>query len=163
MDVAGVPEIVGGRLLLGGAMTWTSNAGSNVCNLPSETHTTMPRCMPTSAAPGVPDNEPVDVLKVAQVGFASIPKSSASPSASAAEGVNEYEDPWLTLVAGVPEIVGALLPALTAAASSSSPPHAASEIPSATMTDPRNSCRVSPMPESPQEIPGGHMATLVPC
>src|SRR6185503_9365522 len=87
----------------------------------------------------------------------------ASPSASAADGVNEYEDPWLTLVAGVPEIVGARLPALTAAASSSAPPQAASEIPSATITDPRNSSRVRPIPESPPRSPWGRMATLVPC
>ena len=94
IEVAGLPEIVGGRLvLLGGAMTLTSNAGRTVCALPSETHTTIPRCMPTSAAAGVPDSSPVAVLNDAQAGFASMPKISASPSASAAAGVNAYDDP----------------------------------------------------------------------
>jgi len=49
--------------------------------------------MPTSAAAGVPDSWPVAVLKDAQAGFASMPKISASPSASAATGVNVYGDP----------------------------------------------------------------------
>src|SRR5262245_44918195 len=46
IEVAGVPEMVGGRLLLDGAVTCTSNAGSSACALPSETQTTMPRCIP---------------------------------------------------------------------------------------------------------------------
>jgi hypothetical protein len=53
-------------------------------------------------------SRPVEVLKLAQTGLFVIAYVSALPSASEADGVNEYAVPAVTLVAGVPLIVGAL-------------------------------------------------------
>jgi hypothetical protein len=71
-----------------------------------------------------------------------MPKISESPSASAADGLKEYAEPWLTDVAGEPAIVGARLPLAAAAASSSSlPPHAANETANDTRTHSRERSR----------------------
>jgi hypothetical protein len=61
----------------------------------------------------VPDNRPVVVLNVAHAGGFTMLNVNALPFASAAVGVNEYALPATTDVAGVPEMVGAMLPLLT--------------------------------------------------
>jgi hypothetical protein len=49
--------------------------------------------MPTFAAAGVPLNSPVAVSNAIQPGLASMPNTSGSPSASVADGLNEYALP----------------------------------------------------------------------
>ncbi len=74
---------------------------------PSETEMTMFEKVLTSVAVGVPDNLPVLRSNVAQPGLFAMPKPSVWPSGSEAVGTNEYGWPTVTVVAGVPEIVGA--------------------------------------------------------
>jgi hypothetical protein len=104
--VAGVPEIVGARFAA--ALTVIANGASDTpAASPSLTLMTMPLNVPTFWLVGVPDSRPVPVLNVAQLGMFAIVKPSVSLSASAALGVNEYAVPAVTLVGGVPLIVGA--------------------------------------------------------
>jgi hypothetical protein len=60
--------------------------------------------LPTAV--GVPLSLPLDLLKEAQAGLFAIEKRSLAPSGSEALGLKEYEEPTLTRVAGLPEIVG---------------------------------------------------------
>jgi hypothetical protein len=101
--VGGVPEIVGGRF--GAAVTAMANAGSETLAAPSLTLMPMLANVPLLA--GVPVSRPVAVLNVAQLGRFTIAKVKVPPSGSLAVGVNEYAVPTVTVVGGVPEIVGA--------------------------------------------------------
>jgi hypothetical protein len=105
--VAGVPEIVGATF--GTAATVIANEGSDAVARPSFTLMTMPDVVPTFAVDGVPLNRPVDVLNVAQVGMPWMLNVSGSLSASVAVGWNAYAWPAVTLLAGVPVMVGAVL------------------------------------------------------
>ena len=51
------------------AFTVTEKAARDAVEVPSLTEMTMPEEVPTFAACGVPDNAPVAVLKLAQVGL----------------------------------------------------------------------------------------------
>ena len=62
--------------------------------------------MPTLPAAGVPLSCPVAMLKVAQGGRFVIENDSVWPAGPLAVGVNEYVVPAVTLVGGVPEMVG---------------------------------------------------------
>ena len=62
--------------------------------------------MPPADAPGTPLMPPVEALNDNQAGLPEILNDNASPSASAALGVNEYVCPSVTDAAGDPEIVG---------------------------------------------------------
>src|SRR5688572_18319277 len=109
--VAGVPVIVGSALT---ELTVIENAATEAPICPSVTLIKMFACVPTWLAPGVPLSCPVLVLNAAQTGWFAIANVKLSPSGSFAVGVNEYCDPWFTVVAGVPVIVGgALLAAST--------------------------------------------------
>src|SRR5262245_30173685 len=103
-DVAGVPEIVGGRL--GAALTVMAKGGSETLLVPSLTLIAILLNAPTFAAAGVPVSRPVAVLNVAHVGRFAIANVSAPPSGSLAVGAHEYAAPTFAVVAGVPEIVG---------------------------------------------------------
>jgi hypothetical protein len=77
---------------------------------------TIPEYVPRSVAAGVPLNCPVALLKPAQPGFPVMENVRLFPAGSLAVGVKEYAVPTVTLVPGVPEIVGgdgAALPAST--------------------------------------------------
>jgi hypothetical protein len=103
--VGGTPVIVGGRFA--GALTTIENVAS--CALPpcpSLTLMPMPENVPTSPAAGVPCRRPVVALNVAQLGLFAMLNVSVPPSESLAVGVNEYCVPAVTVVGGVPEIVG---------------------------------------------------------
>src|SRR5690349_5459422 len=67
------------------------------------------REVPTAAAVGVPLRRPVVALKFSQLGLPVIENCSVLPSGSDAVGVNVYAWPTVTLVRGVPEMVGARL------------------------------------------------------
>ena len=85
--VGGAPEIDGGTF--GTALTTIEKAAScAVPPCPSLTPTTIPENVPTFAAVGVPDNRPVAVLNVAQVGRFVMLKVNAPPSGSLAVGWN---------------------------------------------------------------------------
>ena len=84
------------------------NAASAALALPSLTLITMFEYVPALAPVGVPDSCPVAVLNVAHAGRFAIANVSVSPSPSAAVGRNVYALPALTVLAGVPLIVGAL-------------------------------------------------------
>ncbi len=103
--VAGVPLIVGGRLVVG-AVTVIANAGRAALALPSLTLMTMPEKLPVVPVGGVPVNAPVCMLKVAQAGLPAIANVSGLSSGSAAVGTNVYGVPAATDVIGAPEIVG---------------------------------------------------------
>lgn len=69
-DVAGVPEIVGGRFAVaGGAVTWIENGGSVAVDRPLLTLIVIFESLPSSAAEGVPLNVPLEALKLAQTGL----------------------------------------------------------------------------------------------
>ena len=109
--VAGVPKIVGG--VFGAGPTVSVNGASEVVALPSVTLIVTVDEVLASATVGVPLNRPVDVLNVAQVGFPVTLNVRVSPLTSLAVGWNAYG--WFTgaEVAGVPEIVGAVLAGVT--------------------------------------------------
>ena len=88
------------------ACTVTLNAGSDAVRVPSLTVMTMPAVVPTSPAPGVPDSAPVLVLNAAHAGLFVMLKVSVLPSGSLAVGVNAYAFPGMTVIPGVPLIVG---------------------------------------------------------
>ena len=103
--LAGEPEIVGARLVCATVM---ANAGRLVDAVPSLTLITMPDAVPTSAAAGVPESVPSVLLIDNHAGLPRTLNVRLSPSASAAVGRNVYAWPTVALLAGEPEIVGAL-------------------------------------------------------
>jgi hypothetical protein len=106
-DVAGVPEMVGGRLLGVASATLMVKAASAALACPSLTLMMMFANVP--ALLGIPLKVPSVVENVAQTGLFWMLKVSASPSGSLAVGVKSYALPTVTEVGGVPEIVGARL------------------------------------------------------
>jgi hypothetical protein len=105
--VAGVPEIVGAAFTVAVPLAAMLKAGCKDAEVtPSVTMIMMLDVVP--AAVGVPLRRPVVVLNVAQVGLLRIENVSALPSGSLAAGWNEYADPTLAVVDGVPLIVGDL-------------------------------------------------------
>jgi hypothetical protein len=91
------------------ALTVIENAASDVVALPSLTRITMFEYVPICASVGVPLRRPVEVLKDTHAGLFEMLKVKESPFESLAVGVNEYAEPTPTDVAGVPEILGAVL------------------------------------------------------
>ena len=90
-ELAGVPEIVGARLDGPGALplvTAIAKTGKAVRATPSDTETSMPPCVPMSAAVGVPHNLPVAASNCAHTGFPVTRKASVWPSASDTCGMN---------------------------------------------------------------------------
>src|SRR4026209_2094386 len=104
---AGEPVIVGARF--GASVTAMPHGASSLNVVPSVTLITMPEYVPTWAADGVPLRRPVEASKFAHAGFPATAKLSTSPSGSLALGVNEYDGPATTVVAGWPPISGAPL------------------------------------------------------
>jgi hypothetical protein len=98
------------------ALTVIANAGKAADALPSLTLIRMPEWVPTSAAAGVPLSCPVTVLKLAHEGGFAMENVRLLPDGSLAVGVKEYAVPAVTLVPGVPEIVGPEAPDTTAIA-----------------------------------------------
>src|SRR5690242_8533209 len=88
-------------------VTAIENAGSDVVTLPSLTRMTMLSYVPVLTVVGVPLSLPVAPSNSAQAGVLTPENVSVSRSSSAASGVNVYAAPAATVVAGVPEIVGA--------------------------------------------------------
>ena len=99
-----MPLIVGARF--GTAVTSMLNAGSAADAWPSDTLITMLLVVPTWVEPGVPLRRPLAVSKLAHAGLFDTLKLKLSPSASLADGVNAYDCPAVTCVAGDPEITG---------------------------------------------------------
>jgi hypothetical protein len=87
-------------------VTAIANALSAMLASPSLTEIAMFEYVPTSLAPGVPDNRPVLVLNVAHAGLFWMLNASVSPSASAALGTKLYALDAFTAAGAVPEIVG---------------------------------------------------------
>jgi hypothetical protein len=85
--VAGVPEIVGARLLVA-TVTAIANAGSEAVAVPSLTEITMLPKVPDVPAGGVPASLPKLVSNVAQAGRPVIENVNESPSGSPAVGTN---------------------------------------------------------------------------
>src|SRR4026207_1398591 len=104
---AGEPVIVGARF--GASVTVMPNGASSLKVVPSVTLITMPEFVPIWAADGVPLSRPLEASKVAHVGLPATAKLSTSPSGSLALGVNEYDWPATTVVAGWPLMSGASL------------------------------------------------------
>jgi hypothetical protein len=88
-------------------VTLIENAGKETEECPSLTLMVMFESVPTSDEAGVPLSRPVAESKLDHDGAFWTEKVSESPSASDAVGTKEYADPAWTLVAGVPEMVGA--------------------------------------------------------
>src|SRR5687767_2142740 len=82
------------------------NTGSAADAWPSDTLITMLLVVPTWVEPGVPLRRPLAASKLAQAGLFDKVKLKLSPSASLVEGVNAYDCPAVTRVAGDPEITG---------------------------------------------------------
>src|SRR5687767_6917653 len=97
--------MVGARLAC--ARTCSVKPGSEVVAMPSVTEMMMLDVLPTLDEVGVPESRPVEVLNVAQLGRFWIENCSELPSGSLATGVKLYALPAVTLVAGVPVMVGA--------------------------------------------------------
>jgi hypothetical protein len=100
------------------ALTVIAKAGNEAEAYPSLVLITIPEYDPTSVAVGVPLSCPVALLNPAQPGIPVIENIRRLPAGSLAVGVKEYAAPTVTLVLGVPEIVGgegddAALPAST--------------------------------------------------
>ena len=104
----GVPVMIGASLTF---VTVTANAARLAVALAlSLTVITILLATPTSSLVGVPVSAPVVVLNVAQLGLLVILKVVVSlVSASVTLGVKLYAASSFTVVAGVPEITGALL------------------------------------------------------
>ena len=96
-----------GEGLAAAAVTAIENAARSASALPSETLMMICEVVPTSFAVGIPVRSPDPVSNVAHAGLFWIAKVSASPSLSEALGWKEYGVPTITVVTGVPEIVGA--------------------------------------------------------
>ena len=71
-----------------GALTVMPNAGNDVLAVPSLTDMAIPEYVPAWEDEGVPDSDPVAVLKIAQAGLFDTLKASMLPSESLAVGVN---------------------------------------------------------------------------
>ena len=82
------------------------NPGSAADAWPSDTLITMLLVVPTWVEPGVPLRRPLAASKLAHAGLFDTLKLKLSPSASLVEGVNAYDCPAVTCVAGDPEITG---------------------------------------------------------
>ena len=104
--MAGVPLMVGGAGVAT-EVTWMENAGSEAVAVPFVTEMTMFEYVPTAPSCGVPDNMPVEVLKLAHAGRLVTEKVSVLPGASTRPGVNAYAEPATTWVAGVPVMASA--------------------------------------------------------
>src|ERR1700681_4052769 len=90
------------------ACTSIEKSGRDALKVPSVTLITILEKRWAAAPDGaVPESSPVRVLKFAQDGAFRMLKVSALPSGSPAVGVNAYWPPAATVVAGVPEMVGA--------------------------------------------------------
>ena len=74
-------------------VTAIAKAGKETLVVPSLTPMVMFEYVPTSAAVGVPDNSPVALLKVAQLGVFFALKVSAAPLGSVVAGVKLYALP----------------------------------------------------------------------
>ena len=103
--VVGLPPMVGGVFAL--AVTVSVNAGSEALALPSDTVITMGPKLPAEPAGGVPLRLPVLLLNASQAGLPVTLKVSALPSASDADGWKLYATPSVTVVVGLPPMVGA--------------------------------------------------------
>jgi hypothetical protein len=87
-------------------LTVIAKAGNDADAYTSLVLITIPEYVPTSVAAGVPLNCPVALLKPAQPGFPVMENVRLFPAGSLVVGVKEYAVPTVTLVPGVPEIVG---------------------------------------------------------
>jgi hypothetical protein len=111
IDVAGVPEIAGAVLVFSGAsgaVTEMLNAGNELDKYPSETLIVMFEKVPDWVLAGVPDKEPVLLLKEAHAGLFVMLNVSALPWASLAVGVKAYGVVTWTVAGGVPLMTGAV-------------------------------------------------------
>jgi len=88
------------------AVTCMENAGRLAEAVPSLTLMMIPEYVPVLAAGGVPLSCPVAMLKFAQDGLFVIENDRVLPDGSVVVGVNEYAVPAVTLVGGVPDMVG---------------------------------------------------------
>jgi hypothetical protein len=113
--VGGVPEIVGGLLVLVEGATVIENAGSDAVDVPSLTLILMFEYVPTSALVGMSESWQRVLLKTAHAGWFWIEHVSASPSASEMVAMKLYQAPTLIVVGGVPEILGVAAKALSGA------------------------------------------------
>ena len=99
--------------MVGASLTFTTvklKAAKLALKVPSLTLITMPLVTPTLLLVGVPVNAPVALLKLAQLGLLLMLYTRVVPvSISAPVGVKLYATSWLTLVLGVPLMVGASL------------------------------------------------------
>ncbi len=87
-------------------VTAIAKAGKVALVVPSLTAMAMFEYVPTLAAVGVPDNSPVALLKVAQLGAFFTLKLSTVPLGSVVAGVKLYALPSSTEASGVPDMVG---------------------------------------------------------
>jgi hypothetical protein len=92
--------------LTAAAFTVMAKAGNAADAPPSPALITIPAYVPTSVAAGMPLSCPVGMLKFAQAGLFVIENVRLLPAGPLAVGVKEYAVPTVTLVPGVPEIVG---------------------------------------------------------
>src|SRR5262249_32177900 len=90
----------------GPEVTVMVKAGSDAEPYPSLVLITIPEYVPTFVAAGFPLSCPVALLKLAHEGWFAMEKVRVLPEGSFAVGVNEYAAPTVTLVPGVPEMVG---------------------------------------------------------
>jgi hypothetical protein len=102
--VGGEPEITGAAFV-----TVIENAASDTDACPSLTLITMSEYVPVCAVAGAPCSRPVLPSNVAHGGaWLMLKLSVVSGFGSLAVGVNEYDVPAATVVAGVPEMSGAV-------------------------------------------------------
>jgi hypothetical protein len=87
-------------------LTVIAKAGNDAEAYPSLVLITIPEYVPAFVAAGVPLSCPVALLKLAHEGWFAMEKVRVLPEGSLAVGVNEYAAPTVTLVPGVPEMVG---------------------------------------------------------
>jgi hypothetical protein len=106
-EVGGVPEIVGGWLLLPEPVTVIENGGSEALPpRPSLTLMRMFEYVPMCAVVGTADSWQTVLLKTAHDGGFCTEHFSASPFGSEIVARKPYQRPALIVVGGVPEIVG---------------------------------------------------------
>jgi hypothetical protein len=107
-----VPLIVGARLDV--LDTVIEKGASETFFEPSVTMIVMFEYVPTLAAVGVPLRAPDTELNAAHAGLFAMLKRTGSPSASLTLGWNAYVAPTSAVVAGEPEMTGAVLLRLVA-------------------------------------------------